>query len=42
METLEQLEERYFLLKMQDNWTSEDYKYADELREKIKKLKGEN
>ena len=38
METLEQLEERYFLLKMQDNWTSADYKYADELREKIRIL----
>lgn len=42
METLEQLEERYFLLKMQDNWTSADYKYADELREKIRKVKGDN
>lgn len=41
METLEQLEEKYFLLKMQDKWTSEDYKYADELREKIRSLKGE-
>ena len=39
METLEQLEHRYFLLEMQDNWTSEEYKYADELREKINKLK---
>lgn len=42
METLEQLEERYFLLKMQDKWDSEDYKYANELKERIKKLKGEN
>ena len=41
METLEQLEERYLLLKMQDTWTSKDYKYADELREKIRKKKGE-
>lgn len=39
METLEQLEERYFILQMQDSWDSSDYKYADELREKIKKLK---
>lgn len=42
MDTLEQLEHKYFLLEMQDNWTSEDYKYANELKEKIKKLKGEN
>ena len=41
METLEELEKRYFLLEMQDTWTSEDYKYADELKEQIKKLKGE-
>jgi len=27
---------------MQDKWDSEDYKYANELKEKIKKLKGEN
>lgn len=40
METLEQLEHKYFLLKMQDHWESEDYKYANELKEKIKKLKG--
>lgn len=39
METLEQLEHRYFLLEMKDTWTSEDYKYADELRKKINKLK---
>ena len=42
METLETLEKRYFLLEMQDNWTSEDYKYADELKEQIKKMKGES
>ena len=42
MEMLEQLEYRYFLLEMQDKWDSEDYKYANELKEKIKKLKGEN
>lgn len=39
--TLEQLEKDYFMLQMQDTWTSEDYRYADELREEIKKLKGE-
>lgn len=41
METLEELEEKYFILEMQDKWDSEDYKYASELREKIKKLKGD-
>lgn len=41
-ETLAELEEKYFMLEMQDTWSSKDYKYADELKEKIKKLKGEN
>ncbi len=41
MKTLEQLEKAYFILKMQDKWNSEDYRYADELKEKIRKLKGE-
>lgn len=41
-ETLEELEEKYFMLEMQDTWSSRDHKYADELKEKIKKLKGEN
>ena len=40
-ETLEELEHKYFMLEMQDTWDSSDYKYADELREKIKKLKEE-
>lgn len=39
--TLEELEEDYFMLKMQDVWDSSDYKYADELKEKIKKIKEE-
>lgn len=42
METLEQLEKAYFILEMQDKWDSEDHRYANELKEKIKKLKGEN
>lgn len=40
-ETLEELEEKYFILEMQDTWSSRDYKYADELRNKIKKMKEE-
>ena len=40
-ESLEELEERYFILQMQDKWDSEDYRYASELREKIKNLKGD-
>ena len=39
-ETLEKLEHKYFMLEMQDTWTSEDYRYSEELREKIRKLKG--
>lgn len=38
-ETLEELEQKYFMLEMQDHWDSSDYRYASELREKIKKLK---
>lgn len=41
-ETIEELEEKYFMLEMQDTWSSRDYRYADELRQKIKKLKEEN
>ena len=42
MSELEQLEHKYFLLEMQDKWDSEDYKYANELKERFNKLKGEN
>lgn len=38
-ETLEELEHKYFMLEMKDTWDSNDYRYADELKEKIKKLK---
>lgn len=41
METLEELEHKYFMLEMQDNWDSSDYRHADELKEKIRKLKEE-
>lgn len=41
-ETLEELEHKYFMLQMQDHWDSEDYRYADELRQKIKKIKEED
>lgn len=40
-EILEELEEKYFMLEMQDTWSSRDYQYADKLRNKIKKLKEE-
>lgn len=36
---LEKLEHKYFLLQMQDHWDSSDYKYANELREEIKRCK---
>ena len=29
-ETIEELEHKYFMLEMQDTWSSRDYKYADE------------
>ena len=41
-ETIEELEEKYFMLEMQDTWSSRDYRSADELRQKIKKLREEN
>lgn len=41
MENLKQLEHKYFLLKMQDHWESEDYRYVDELKEKIRKAREE-
>lgn len=41
LESLEELEQQYFMLQMQDNWDSSDYRYADELREKINKMKEE-
>lgn len=41
METLEEVEHKYFMLEMQDTWDSSDYRYAEGLREKIRKLKEE-
>lgn len=38
-ETLEQLEQDYFMLNMKDRWDSSDYRYANQLEEKIRKLK---
>lgn len=40
-ETLEELENKYFMLQMVDTWDDSDYRYAEELREKIQKIKGE-
>lgn len=39
MDKLEELESKYFMLQMQDTWDESDYKYAQELREQIKKIK---
>lgn len=39
--SLEELEECLFMLKMQDTWDSSDYRYANELEEKIRILKEE-
>lgn len=41
METIEELENRLFMLEMKDVWDSSDYRYANELEQKIKKLKEE-
>lgn len=39
---LDELENAYFMLQMCDHWDKEDYRYAEELREKIKELKGKS
>jgi len=37
--SLDELENAYFMLQMCDHWDSSDYRYAEELRNKIKELK---
>lgn len=39
LEELEDLEQRYFILNMKDHWNSNDYRYAEKLREQIKEIK---
>lgn len=41
METIEELENRLFMLEMKDVWDDSDYRFANELEKKIKKLKEE-
>lgn len=41
LQEIEELERRYFELQMCDHWDSSDYRYAEELRQKIKQLKGD-
>lgn len=41
LQEIENLEKRYFELQMCDHWDSDDYRYAEELRDEIKKLKKE-
>ena len=38
---LEELENKDFMLRMVDTWTSEDYHYSDELHQQIKAVKAE-
>ena len=38
---LEHLNHKRFMLQMCDHWSSEDYRYDDELWEQIKKVKEE-
>jgi len=42
LQQIKELEQRYFDLQMCDHWDSSDYRYAEELKDKIKELKGEN
>lgn len=39
--SLDELENAYFMLQMCDHWDKDDYRYAEELRGKIKKMKEE-
>lgn len=41
MEKLEDLENKLFMLKMQDSWDDSDFKFEAELLEKIRKLQKE-
>lgn len=38
---LKELEHRYFMLQMADTWDRSDYRFAERLREKIRKLREE-
>ena len=38
---LEQLEHKYFMLQMADTWGAEEHAFAEELREKMKKIREE-
>ena len=38
-EQLEDLEQKYFILNMQDHWDSTDYRYADKLKQQIREVK---
>ena len=39
LKKLDELENDYFMLEMQDHWDSSDYRYAEKLRQQIKELK---
>lgn len=41
MTEIEKINEKLFMLQMQDVWTAEDYKYEDELLEQLKNIKRE-
>lgn len=38
---LEELEHKYFMLQMADTWGAEEHAFAEDLREKMKKLREE-
>lgn len=41
LKEIEELEDKYFMLQMVDRWTDGDFRYAQELRQKIKEKKEE-
>lgn len=38
---LEELERKYFMLQMADTWGAEEHAFAEDLREKMKKIREE-
>lgn len=38
---LEELEHKYFMLQMADTWGAEEHAFAEDLREKMKKIREE-
>lgn len=41
LEEIKRLEHKYFMLQMADTWDAGDYRFAEKLREKLRKLRKE-